>query len=112
MGVNSLPKTVTRERRSCDLNPGPSVPESSTLTTRLPSHPSCFKLLEMNILFYASERRGFISGSLCVLQLLCCHDVVTVPRCHVVSVSSIIVITGGRARAGAGSWPGSVLATQ
>jgi len=24
---------------SCDLNPGPSAPESSTLTTRLPSHP-------------------------------------------------------------------------
>jgi len=23
----------------CDLNPGPSAPESSTLTTRLPSHP-------------------------------------------------------------------------
>ena len=39
MGVNSLPKTVTRQRRSRDLNPGPSVPESSTLTTRLPSHP-------------------------------------------------------------------------
>jgi len=39
MGVNSLPKTVTRKRRGCDLNPGPSVPESSTLTTRLPSHP-------------------------------------------------------------------------
>ena len=36
MGVNSLPKTVSRERRDCDLNPGP---ESSTLTTRLPSHP-------------------------------------------------------------------------
>ena len=35
MGVNSLPKTVTRERRSCDLNPGPSAPEFSTLTTRL-----------------------------------------------------------------------------
>jgi len=34
MGVNSLPK-----RRDCDLNPGPSTPESSTLTTRLPSHP-------------------------------------------------------------------------
>jgi len=33
--VNSLPKTVTRERRGCDLNPGPSAPESSTL----PSHP-------------------------------------------------------------------------
>jgi len=39
MGVNSLPKTVTRRRRGCDLNPGPSAPESSTLTTRLPSHP-------------------------------------------------------------------------
>jgi len=39
MGVNSLPRTVTRQRRSCDLNRGPSAPESSTLTTRLPSHP-------------------------------------------------------------------------
>ena len=39
MGVNSLPKTVTRQRRDCDLNPGASAPESSTLTTRLPSHP-------------------------------------------------------------------------
>ena len=37
MGVNSLPKTVTRQRRGCDLNPGPSAPESSTLTARLPS---------------------------------------------------------------------------
>ena len=40
MGENSLPKTLTRQRRDCDLNPGPSAPESSTLTTRLPSHPS------------------------------------------------------------------------
>ena len=39
MGVNSLPKTVTRQRRGCDLNPGPCAPESSALTTRLPSHP-------------------------------------------------------------------------
>ena len=38
--MNSLPKTVTRRRRGCDLNPGPSAPESSTLTTRLPSHPN------------------------------------------------------------------------
>jgi len=34
MDVNSLPKTVTRQRRCCDLNPGLSEPESSTLTTR------------------------------------------------------------------------------
>jgi len=38
--VNSLPKTVTRQRRGCDLNPGPSAHESSTLSTRLPSHPN------------------------------------------------------------------------
>ena len=38
MGVNMLPKTVTRQRSDCDLNPGPSAPESSTLTTRLPSN--------------------------------------------------------------------------
>ena len=40
MGVNSLPKTVTRQRRDCDLNPGPFAPESSTLTNRIPSHPT------------------------------------------------------------------------
>ena len=31
MGVNRLPKTVTRQRRGCDLNPGRTAPESSTL---------------------------------------------------------------------------------
>jgi len=31
MGVNSLPKTVTQQRCDCDLNPGPTAPESSTL---------------------------------------------------------------------------------
>ena len=36
--MNSLSNTVTRQRRDCDLNPGPSAPESSTLTIRLPSH--------------------------------------------------------------------------
>ena len=36
MGVNSLPKTVIRQRHDCDLNPGLTAPESSTLTTRLP----------------------------------------------------------------------------
>ena len=37
--MKSSPKTVTRQRRDCDLNPGPTAPESSTLTTRLPIHP-------------------------------------------------------------------------
>ena len=40
--MNSLPKTVTRQRRDCDLNPDPTAPESSTLTTRLPSHPDIY----------------------------------------------------------------------
>ena len=33
--MNSLPKTVTRQRRGSDLNPGPTALKSSTLTTRL-----------------------------------------------------------------------------
>jgi len=45
MGVSSLPKTVSRQRRDCDLNPGPSAPESSTLTNRLPSHPSLMVMI-------------------------------------------------------------------
>jgi len=54
MDVNSLPKTVTRQRRGCDLNPGPFAPECSALTTRLPSlhrlesrgHRSMLRLVE------------------------------------------------------------------
>jgi len=41
MGANSLPKTVIRQRRGCDLkflSPCPPEPESSTLTAPLPSH--------------------------------------------------------------------------
>jgi len=52
MGVNSLPKIVTRPSRDCDLNPGPSVPESSTLTTRLLSHPISYGI---NIQTLATE---------------------------------------------------------
>ena len=44
MGVNSLPKTVIRQRRDCDLNPGPSAPESSTLTSRLQVRVEQFKI--------------------------------------------------------------------
>jgi len=48
MGVNSLPKTVSRQRRDCDLNPGPSASESSKLTTRLASHPANNKYKNAN----------------------------------------------------------------
>ena len=37
MGVNSLPKTVTRQHGGCDLNPGPTAPESSMLTATEPT---------------------------------------------------------------------------
>ena len=50
MGVNSLPKTVSRQRRGCDLNSGPSAPESSTLTTWLPSN-ILYSLL-LRVVFY------------------------------------------------------------
>jgi len=40
LGMNTLPKTVTQQRRDCDLNPGPSTPESKQanhLATEPPS---------------------------------------------------------------------------
>jgi len=50
MGVNSFPKTVSRQRRGCDLKPGPSASESSTLTTRLLSHPRWTRVLLSHVL--------------------------------------------------------------
>jgi len=38
-GMKGVPKTVTRQCRGCNLNPGATAPESSMLTTRLLSHP-------------------------------------------------------------------------
>jgi len=64
--VNSLPKTITRQRRGCDLNPGPSAPESSTLTTRLPSQPvACVYAEVMDFSCLATwrdYRRNFVVG--------------------------------------------------
>jgi len=65
MGVNSLPQIVTRQRRDCDLNPGPSAPESSTLTTRLPTHP--LSVVRKNVQFFGPPCRmraaSIIGGS-------------------------------------------------
>jgi len=65
MGVNSLPKIVTRQRRGCDLNQGPSAPESSTLTTRLPSHPEitvcgAYIIHTINVCVYARIGRQMV----------------------------------------------------
>ena len=52
MGVNSLPKTVTRRRRGCDLNPGRSAPESSTLTMHSATEPLVYELRRDKGMFY------------------------------------------------------------
>ena len=57
MGVNSLPNTVTRQRRGCDLNSGPSAPESNTLTIRLPSHTY------ISVSIYISEVENYLQLS-------------------------------------------------
>jgi len=61
--VNDLPKTETRQRRDCDLNPGPSALESSTLTTQLPSH---------HMAAVGVPIRTFISHGLELHDLVCC----------------------------------------
>ena len=58
MGVNSLPKTVTRQRRDCDLNPGSSAPESSTPTTWPQSHPTSAEMHAKGLL--GSAKPGHI----------------------------------------------------
>jgi len=60
MRVNSLPKTVTGQRRGWFLNPGPSAPESSRLTTRLPSVP-CIDLRKL--LRKATCNKSFTRGA-------------------------------------------------
>jgi len=52
--VNSLPKTVIRQHRDCDLNPGPSVPESSTLTTWLPGERTKVQITLWTVVFIAT----------------------------------------------------------
>ena len=71
MGVNSLPKTVTRQRRGCVLNPGPSAPESSTLTARLPKRPADWE--------YSNCRQAPVVSACTVLfvsisQVIGCED--------------------------------------
>jgi len=63
--VNSLPKTVTRQRRDCDLNPGLSAPQSSTLTTRLPSHPRYCLTTEKDQ--NGHQRKHIVSPLVCFL---------------------------------------------
>jgi len=70
MGVHSLPKTVTRQRRGCDLNPGPSAPESSMLTTRLPSHPKAIEKEEKNASGGGGYREAGLARQVALVQWL------------------------------------------
>jgi len=63
--VNSLPKTATLRRHGCDLNPGPSAPESSTLTTRLQSHWCHWK--ELNV----SDKLSVCGSEFLVVWRMC-----------------------------------------
>jgi len=56
--VNSLPKTVTQHCHGCDLNPGPSAPESSTLSTWLPSHPVTVGVIKSHRIPWEYHRSG------------------------------------------------------
>ena len=82
MGANSWPKTVTQHRRGCDLNPGPTAPESNTLTTRLPSHAnyedSVMSRVEMKIVAGVCRQgsSGAAADAACVCVCVCvCVDV-------------------------------------
>jgi len=91
MGVNSLPKTVTRQRRDCDLNPGRTAPESSTLTTRLASHVisftfpiiSCprFRAVDYPTAFRFRFKKNLLSAS--------CRVVIWTCRCYFCAESSV-----------------------
>ena len=69
-----LPKTVTRQRRGCDLNPAPPAPESSTLTTRLPStrYTSRAKPMEQ---WGCTQRLTTLRDANCTLEDSQCRNV-------------------------------------
>ena len=77
MGVNSLPKTVSEQSRVCDLNPGHSASEYSTLTTRLASYPG-------------SPGKGLLNGCLYV-QYVCMY--VSYAICGTLTCRRLVVST-------------------
>ena len=55
-----MPMTVARHRRGCDLNPGHTAAESSTLTTRLPTCTDYFSLIVRQNMSAVSTASGCI----------------------------------------------------
>ena len=98
MGVNSLPKTVSRHRRDCDLNPGPTAPESSTLTTWLPSHPQ-WLLRSFNCSYVYSHTlvisflwNLFFQKGLSVFATFCVWYHVSITSLHLLTINLITCI--------------------
>jgi len=76
--VNSLRKTVTRQRSDCGLNTDPSAPKSSTLTTRLPTCTDYFSLIARQNMSAVSTASGCIVRTVdaSVILMLASEDVV------------------------------------
>ena len=92
MGVNSLPKSVTGQRRDCDLNPGPSAPESSTLTTRLRSHRQqiAYMIAATTCDSLLRRRLSYLYETTCTCTSRCHH----LTNCHCqLSVRLILQVT-------------------
>ena len=103
MSVNSLPKTVTRQHHDCDLNPGPSAPESSTLTTRLHEYMLLIVMwfLQTNIILMSYLRHSFVGWTdmehafflqLCVVEVIVIRGIfiraIAIERVHPVYLMS------------------------
>ena len=60
--MNSLPKTATQQCDGCDLNPDPSAPESSTLTTQVAATLMQTKIkmwsMDRSVIHYLQEKWG------------------------------------------------------
>ena len=56
MGVNSLPKTVARQRHGCDLNPGPTAPARLS-QARHATEPPMVKFKKTSLVHVAYIRR-------------------------------------------------------
>ena len=87
--MNSLPKTVTRQRRGCDLNPGPSAPESSTLTTRLP-YGETFRTMGLDSSILKPEGQNHCLMDTLVLVSKCPDTSDPSEQCRSVSVSNCL----------------------
>ena len=89
---------LTRQRRGCDLNPGPSAPESSTLTTRLPSHPHSrltrAKYLKSSI--YSVIMKGKMLG----FHKQRCRSPFSQQEAYIMGVAAAADSTGGRLLSG------------